>query len=174
MPSTTLQRFRVRGFRSCKDTTFSPTSTITALIGLNGSGKTNLLQAVTLLRTAMRRPYRADEADSIAARCQIEADFRVNKKTVYYRAALVFRTNERYGREEVLELVEKWNFKELNWNDGWVSAPWLSLASMSNMYERVYIGDTERVLYRPRTGKPAPGKIPKKIISALESVTNYC
>jgi predicted ATPase len=41
-----LKRFRVQGFRSCQDVTLDNLGYVTALIGHNGSGKTNQLQAI--------------------------------------------------------------------------------------------------------------------------------
>jgi len=171
MPKVILTRFRVRGFRSCKDAGFSPTPDITALIGLNGSGKTNFLQALMLLRTATQQRTRG-ETDSSATKCQIEADFLLGQKTVYYRANLVFRTNERRARDEVIELEEKWNFKELRWQHGWIASPWI--LSHHSYYRRVYADGAQRLMYLPTIAGSHGGKVPKRIIDALNLIRDFC
>ena len=171
MPKTTLCHFRVRGFRSCKDTSFSPTPNITALIGLNGSGKTSFLQALTLLRTATRQRLIRDQNDSSATRCQIEAGFKIDQKTIYYRADFLFRTNERRGRDEIIELTEKWNFKELKWRQKWIPLPWLG---SRDFYRRVYADGTLRLLQAPTLGFNPQQKIPRRVIDAIEQIRGFC
>ena len=44
-----LRRFHVKNFRSCKNVVLEGLGSLTALVGRNGSGKTNLLQAIARL-----------------------------------------------------------------------------------------------------------------------------
>ncbi len=41
-----LKRVHIEGFRSCQDVLIDNIGTMTALIGRNGSGKTNILRAI--------------------------------------------------------------------------------------------------------------------------------
>ena len=44
-----LQQISAEGHRSCKATTFAPHAQLSALIGINGTGKTNPLNSIRLL-----------------------------------------------------------------------------------------------------------------------------
>jgi energy-coupling factor transporter ATP-binding protein EcfA2 len=178
MSKVTLTHIRVRGFRSCKDATLEPTPDLTALIGHNGSGKTNFLQAIMFLRYASHRPHRPAQQDSSATRCQIEAHFRIDSKTIGYRTTLVFRTNER-GRDEVLESDEKWDFTELNWKDGWVRSPFLALSTLRSLYGGYNLPSFIETASRSETrlkfiSNIKSEKVPKKVVSAVERIRHYC
>ena len=56
-PVLQLDSFRVRAFRSIRDSGFVPVSPLTALVGREQSGKTNLLHAVRGLEPRIRFPY---------------------------------------------------------------------------------------------------------------------
>lgn len=53
-----LLKFTIRNYRSCLLTILDPNNDLTTLIGVNGSGKSNLLNALLLLRNAVRGPIR--------------------------------------------------------------------------------------------------------------------
>jgi len=103
-----LERFKVSGFRSCRDVTFSPKRELSILIGVNGSGKSNLMQALLLLKKVSRASWRS-ERDSLPATSQILADYRVGKQRVSYQALIAYSLDER-GNEEISRSDESWSF----------------------------------------------------------------
>ena len=90
MVKISLARFRVRDYRSCKDTNISFSPDITALIGPNGAGKTNILQALMLYgQLAGSRVPKEVESQQ----CEVEVDYIRSRKLVQYRGTIIYRTN---------------------------------------------------------------------------------
>jgi ABC-type Mn2+/Zn2+ transport system ATPase subunit len=122
-----LSRFQVRAYRSCKSVSLELNPDITALIGPNGSGKTNLLKAITLLQTR-RGPQRRPSKELSPIKCQIEADFSVRGRPVLFKATVFIRHNEQ-NEDEILYEDNEWNFQSLTGRKAWVNAnleeiPW--------------------------------------------------
>jgi ABC-type lipoprotein export system ATPase subunit len=166
-----VTRFRLRGFRSCKDTELKPTQDVTALIGLNGSGKTNLLQGLSLLRGEPDRSnYFWREKDSSALRCEIEADFKLRRTIIQYRASVLFRPND-VGREDILDLNEEWNLKRRGRRNKWISVSPRSnfFVRRSKYYDdRSYFSSPARL--RAKSGR----KISKNLSGAILEIKNFC
>jgi hypothetical protein len=90
----------------------APDSDLTALVGVNGAGKSNLLQAVLLLITQTARGRFGPPNRTGVIPCE------VNRKSILYRARLFLSTES--SRDEVLEADETWNFKALNGRNRWI------------------------------------------------------
>lgn len=122
MPPTKvrLTNFRVRAYRSCKDVTFRPSEQFTVLIGPNGSGKTNILNAILLLSTASIPwfPHFIDE-EQYTSKCEIDAEFLVSGKRVDYKSKLIYNQND-IARDQVIASDEKWRFQSPSGNQNWI------------------------------------------------------
>jgi recombinational DNA repair ATPase RecF len=106
MAKISLVRFRVLGYRSCKDAGISFSPDITALIGANGSGKTNILQALMLFSQPSGGAPRQKETYS--QECRVEVDFLRARKLVQYQATITYRSNPG-NQDEALAFYERWN-----------------------------------------------------------------
>jgi ABC-type lipoprotein export system ATPase subunit len=141
LPRVHLASFRVRAYRSCKSAAFSPDARLTALIGSNGSGKTNLMQGLMLLCGPQGRRYRQNEEDVSTLESRISATFVVNEKAVGFRASIVYRPTEG-NRDQLISSDERWNFREITRKNEWLYLPYRdfirSLASRPLERQRVY------------------------------------
>lgn len=143
-----LTNFRVRAYRSCKDVSFRPNEQFTVLIGPNGSGKTNILNAILLLSTASiaRFPQFIDE-EQYTSKCEIDAEFLVGDKRVDYKSKLTYNQNDT-SRDQVIVADEKWRFESPSASTNWIDDEWFP---DSIRYKRFFIGHYSggRVIRRP-------------------------
>src|ERR1700733_9691355 len=114
-----LGGFRVLAYRSCKNTSFSPTEHITALIGPNGSGKTNVLHGILLLQLKGNRRRYFDSDDPFSSRCRIEVDFIFKRKKIRYKALVKYSQNQ-LNQDDFVLSDQKWNLKELTGSSEWI------------------------------------------------------
>ena len=167
-----LTEFSLRAYRSCKSTSFSPDPRITALIGPNGSGKTNVLQGLMLFCGIQRRPYRRDEDDVFSLKSQVLATFTVRKQPIRFRTSIVYRPTDQ-NRDEVLQSQEEWNFKAITGKDTWFELPpyrearyWSSKHRPSRPYFFVTASRNRRMLRKvPR--------LSQLIWKALDSIHDF-
>ena len=119
----TLAQVNIEGYRSCRNTTFSPNAQLSALIGINGAGKTNLLSAIRLLGSQGRRLGSfTSERESALNETVITAWFLVNKKRIGYRLRLLLSISNK-NTDEITTISEEWNFGSLIKSKAWRSIP---------------------------------------------------
>ena len=117
-----IEQFRVRGYRSCISTSLRASSDLSVLIGPNGSGKTNVLHAILLLRRFPRRRLRRLTSEARPSRAFVQAVFRVGNVSIPYRAWMKYTTSDK-NEDEVLAVREQWNFRGVTKRDGWYAVP---------------------------------------------------
>ncbi|MFM0565796.1 AAA family ATPase [Paraburkholderia sediminicola] len=103
-----ITQISIKNYRSCINTTFEPGTNLAALIGPNGSGKTNVLSAIrllpTLCHTRFRRPA---ENDAPGATSEIKTTYEIAGKKVIHTATLNLLNNEK-NQDEILAAEESW------------------------------------------------------------------
>jgi ABC-type Mn2+/Zn2+ transport system ATPase subunit len=120
--SARIKSFQVASYRSCQNTVFSPDPQLSALIGINGSGKTNLLNAMVLIRKIHSTRHYRSHSKASPNICKLNIDFSLGDKQVRYQADVDYAANER-NMEEVLNAQEQWNIKDLTGKDEWLHFP---------------------------------------------------
>ena len=104
--NVTIDSFAIQNYRSCRKTTLKLSPGLSTLIGINGSGKTNILNAILLLRkiSDVQRfnfgPQMHHRDDKNANVSTLNATFVVLGKHVKYRAEIRYITREN-NQEEV-------------------------------------------------------------------------
>jgi ABC-type Mn2+/Zn2+ transport system ATPase subunit len=112
----------IKNYRSCRETSFRLHPELSALIGINGSGKTNVLSAILLLRKLIGWSPWGPSVEKASSQSTLRVDFELNGKTIKYEAVVDYTTTER-NSEEVLGAAEKWNLEAITGQDQWVSFP---------------------------------------------------
>lgn len=103
-----IKRISIKNYRSCISCNWAPNKELSVLIGPNGSGKTNTLSAMKLLKAlAGMAPTRRGNKDPAAVRATIRTVFSVDGIEVTHTAKIGVSTNER-NLDEVTEAQEFW------------------------------------------------------------------
>ena len=158
-----LSKIRIRAYRSCRSVALTLEPDITTLIGPNGSGKTNILQAITLLRARSTSLNRAPKKETSPVRCQIEAEFVVRRRPILFRANIFLRQNEQ-NEDELLFEYNKWNFKAISGKNEWTVA--------TDLYERDLLAKLGHI--KTIRSKSAPKIARKTERMAHRLITEFC
>ena len=119
----TLQQVTIDGYRSCRNTDFSLHPNLSALIGINGAGKTNLLSALRLLSFRTRRGFRSEtDGNASLSETVITSWFLVNNLRIGYRIRLFLSTTSK-NTDEIASAVEEWNFQNITKSKIWREIP---------------------------------------------------
>lgn len=119
-----LEEIKVDGYRSCRGTHFQPNSKLSALIGINGAGKTNVLNAISLLAPQFSSRWFKPEAndDSSSTQTVITAWFSVGGDRVGLKLRLMFGTTSS-NEDDILKYEEMWSFPTYLKTSAWKKIP---------------------------------------------------
>lgn len=144
-----LSRVRLINYRSCLHTQLELDASLSTLIGVNGSGKTNILHGILLLKQLSHVHPRHRPADSIANRCRLFCDFIVRGKRLKYEATIKLRTGRRID-EEIAFVSEAWKSPDILGSNQAIHFP-LSLG------DYVYYGNPRSMIRYMESGQlPMP------------------
>jgi ABC-type lipoprotein export system ATPase subunit len=120
-----LEKLDIRNYRSCLETSISFQQDLSVLIGPNGSGKTNVLQAILLLKKlADERPdmiFHKSMSEPLYE-THIKATFNVDNKNATLQADVQLDTDE--GNSDViLRTKNVWNAKDFTGNNKQLNIP---------------------------------------------------
>jgi AAA domain, putative AbiEii toxin, Type IV TA system/AAA ATPase domain len=120
---TFLDSVEISGYRSCENTKFQLERNLSVLIGINGAGKTNVLQGIRLLGTRQQRRGRIfnDEIGQ-SPNAQIVAWFVVGARRVGLKLKYQILENARRGDEQI-SVDETWNLNSITGNRSWITLP---------------------------------------------------
>ena len=136
-----IKSFEIRSYRSCIKTRFPLHLELTGLIGVNSAGKSNILNAILLLRKICRARYvPVQEKDSSFNKCIITTEIQHENKTLYMKGEIIFETDER-NFDEIQYTKLKWNLREFTNNAEWLNIPieFIAFRESFHAYPR-YIG----------------------------------
>jgi ABC-type lipoprotein export system ATPase subunit len=167
-----LRRVVIENYRSCLRTSIDLHPNLSVLIGPNGSGKTNILQAIMLLnKMAQEERFGPSRGDATGVSSRIKAVFQGRRIEIQLNASVNTYTGES-NKDVLLASRQKWLFKEQGGKRASFEVP-LALAahflplSMQPHLFRYYSGHTFRYV---RTDT----EMPKWTRKALGSVAKYC
>jgi energy-coupling factor transporter ATP-binding protein EcfA2 len=109
-----LKRIKIQSYRSCFNTTFECHPNLSVLIGPNGSGKTNILQAIMLLNRMMHQDtwrYLQTPAGGLAS--QLDFDFNVGRARAHLSTLVSTQTDDS-NKDEVTRSRQRWTYFSRN------------------------------------------------------------
>lgn len=184
---TTLTEIEIQGYRSCRKTFLTAHPSLTALIGINGAGKTNLLNAIGLLRlnTSSRLyiPPSEQKQSGTANETVLTTWFQVGNHKIGYRLRLALSTSGK-NSDEITKSSEEWNFASITKNKRWGTYPlgpvlygkdranlqrfrMYEVAMMNDYYARVASPRARDAFTRTTLNNPL-------VKSAVEQIYRYC
>lgn len=173
-----LESFQIRNYRSCLFTTLVPTPNLTALIGVNGSGKSNLLSAVLLLRKATGEisPYRTNDALD-PNRSSLSTTIDVDGRRVRLRGEIHYYTSNR-NIDEVAGTKMKWDLKEITGEQKWIDLP-MEVLTHGGSYRVVVSTTGKRISYMDMTrrgwydSRRMKNLLPENVFPVVAKVFDY-
>jgi len=124
MANVFIEAISIDGYRSCTGTVLTPNKSLSGLIGINGAGKTNILNALRLLNPSLyadSRLFRSGKEDTKLPATILNTTFRIGAKRLMFRLVLTIASTK--GEEEVVSATEYWNFSEFGRPNSWVQIP---------------------------------------------------
>lgn len=114
-----IKEIEINNYRSCVKTKFELQDNLTALIGINGVGKSNILNALQLLTKSRRnRRYFEEEHNENFLTTKLNLTLEYEEKLLFLRANIFYETDER-NTDEIFNIdlkyrlentaVRKWN-----------------------------------------------------------------
>lgn len=105
-----IAKISIKNYRSCNEAIFIPHDSLSALIGPNGSGKTNILSAIRLLPALChtRGGRRFGGEEPISTVCEIKTWYEIDELSITHTAKLNLVTNEK-NQDEIINSDESWS-----------------------------------------------------------------
>lgn len=141
-PKIRLSKVTIDGYRSCQNTQLPLNPEITALIGINGAGKTNALNAIKLLGNRNHRVVHQSTEDVTLNETTITAWFDIAEKRIGYRSHMQLSISSR-NADEIVSMHDEWNFQSITKSKAWKSIP-RSLFFKKEMNRRLRNAKTPR------------------------------
>jgi len=137
-----VKKLQVHGYRSCLDTTFDLQEDLSVLIGPNSSGKTNILNAMLLLKKLVQEPplFGHDEA---TGQCELKAWFDVRGKTAILTATIDINTDE-HNNDNIVSSEQSWYAKDLTGDRKRIHVPLYVLKEYMSRRQSLFLGASRR------------------------------
>ncbi len=166
-----ISRISIKNYRSCQLTDFEPDERLSALIGPNGSGKTNVLSAVRLLSSLVhtrRMRFRGEKPPTSASELKVWYDLDGN--SIVHTVKLHLVTNEN-NQDEIIGTDETWNLFSVTGSRKKLKIPLEVLAELSQDYFYVAERNHPRgIFFRDFIRRSGIGT---GAIDALKKVVNF-
>lgn len=137
-----IRKIEIQNYRSCLDTSFELHPNLSVLIGPNSSGKTNILNAMLLLRQLAEEYQYHRFVEESTRQCKLKVWFNIDGKGATLTAVANIYTDES-NSDVVSSSHERWYARDLTGNRKMINLP-LRLA------RELRWGEDEKRIYRLR------------------------
>ncbi len=151
-----IKSLEVMSYRSCIKTRLPLNRELTALIGVNSAGKSNILNALLLLKKACRSRFiLRPNQDSPYNSCNIKVEIEDGGKTIYIAGEVIFETDER-NFDDVMSTNLRWNFREYTGKSKWIHLPieYLAFSEQSHSQVRINLRGRFQPISRQHSSLP--------------------
>ena len=121
-----IKRVEIQNYRSCLDTSFDLHPELSVLIGPNSSGKTNILNALLILKnlTLERHQFHVMERES-TSQCKLKVWFDIEGKEAVLTIVADIYTDEN-NSDDIVSSLQEWYMKDFTGNGKRIKTPlWL-------------------------------------------------
>jgi hypothetical protein len=169
-----LGKVVIENYRSCVHTVINLHPQISVLIGPNGSGKTNILQALMLLnKLTLEERIRAPEPDSAGSiNSLIKATFEESKLTLTL-SALIAAYTDQSNNDVIRGSRQRWRVKGKNKERASFEMPLAFLSRQHSLFDS-YARDKLHFWSIRNRRHSLRSKIPEWSWNALSDVADYC
>ncbi len=108
-----ISRFEISNYRSCTHTEVELNPNLSVLIGINGSGKSNFLNGLLLLRRLARNTNMTSEEDFAPSICKVKTTFMIDDKPISLDSKIKYTVNE-FNVDQVVSSSQEWKFEKSN------------------------------------------------------------
>lgn len=110
-----IKRIEIENYRSCLSTKFDLHPNLSVLIGPNGCGKTNILRAITILRTLLEtEDHTRTRTDELATRqCKLKVTFGLGTEKKATFTALLSMDTDQKNDDLIIDSHQYWNLREI-------------------------------------------------------------
>jgi len=144
-----IRKIEIQDYRSCLDTSFELHPNLSVLIGPNSSGKTNILNALLLLRKLAeeyQHYHRPDEEPT--GQCKLKVWFNIGDKEAVLSARVSIFTDES-NNDVVLSSHQQWYAKDFTGNRKRINLPLLLAHEFARPeYGERFVRFTRRRIYQ--------------------------
>ena len=171
-----IEKVEILNYRSCIDTKIDLQANLSVLIGPNGSGTTNILNAILLLNKLTDfRERRFLERTESTSECQLRISFRYNHKKAILTAKANLLTDEN-NADEIYGSKQSWYAKEFTNSAKRINAP-LGLSRETLHSRRILVSEGEYYFARDlpvaRGGYQYRRAVPEPFIPAFSSIAGF-
>lgn len=164
-----LTRIDIDDYRSCLHCSFKLQPHLSVLIGPNSSGKTNIMNALLLLRrlTVERPPHYYEEEERSAAQSKLKAWFDVDGKKAILTAVVQTYTDEN-NNDVVVSSRQQWYMKDFTGSMKRIKLPLWILNRGDYLYARQFAYNQRRFFLEYHTSR-----VPDQVLKPLTLITRF-